>query len=317
MNASEADLATTDGVGPTIAAAIVRWFANPANREFVEKLRAAGVEFGRVEVSRLPQNLAGKAVVVTGTLEGYTRESAEAAIKDRGGKSPGSVSAKTFAVVVGSRPGCEQGHQGQRSRHPDPRPRRLRAPARHRRAAVGPSTGDGRTSDRTFAWRVTGPGLDVSAILVEVARWISDRTADPVGGTLRSGREGAARSSAEDVAERRSPRRADTEGDRAPGISARATTSASPVRERATVMVDGELFVEVENLETSVSALGRSRRRAAIDPPIATVTRCATCSGHPSGSRRSQLAADVLSPALGPRPHGREQAAQRTATSRS
>ena len=108
MHASEADLATTDGVGPTIAAAIVRWFAVPANRAFVEKLRVAGVEFGRVEVSRLPQNLVGKAVVVTGTLEGYSREQAEAAIKDRGGKSPGSVSAKTFAVVVGAEPGASK-----------------------------------------------------------------------------------------------------------------------------------------------------------------------------------------------------------------
>jgi len=106
MNASEADLATTDGVGPTIAAAIVRWFAVQANQVFVEKLRAAGVEFGLVEVSRQPQILAGKTVVVTGSLEGYTRESAEIAIKDRGGKSPGSVSAKTFAVVVGSEPGA-------------------------------------------------------------------------------------------------------------------------------------------------------------------------------------------------------------------
>jgi DNA ligase (NAD+) len=101
-------LATTDGVGPTIAAAIVRWFAIPANRAFVEKLRVAGVAFGLVDVSRQPQVLAGKAVVVTGTLEGYTREGAEAAIKDRGGKSPGSVSAKTFAVVVGAEPGASK-----------------------------------------------------------------------------------------------------------------------------------------------------------------------------------------------------------------
>ena len=63
----------------------------------VEKLRSAGVDFGKVEVSRLPQVLAGKAVVVTGTLEGFSREEAEAAIKGRGGKSPGSVSKKTFA----------------------------------------------------------------------------------------------------------------------------------------------------------------------------------------------------------------------------
>jgi DNA ligase (NAD+) len=106
--AGEADLATTEGVGPTIAASIVRWFAQPANREMIEKLRAAGVEFGKVEVSRLPQVLAGKAVVVTGSLEGFSRDEAEAAIKGRGGKSPGSVSAKTYAVVVGAEPGASK-----------------------------------------------------------------------------------------------------------------------------------------------------------------------------------------------------------------
>ena len=52
--------------------------------------------------------LAGKAVVVTGTLAGFTREEAEAAIVARGGKSPGSVSAKTFALVVGDSPGASK-----------------------------------------------------------------------------------------------------------------------------------------------------------------------------------------------------------------
>ncbi len=108
MHASEADLATTDGVGAVIAASIVGWFAQSANIAFIAKLRDAGVEFGNVVVSRQAQVLAGKAVVVTGTLAGYTREEAEVAIKDRGGKSPGSVSAKTFAVVVGVDPGASK-----------------------------------------------------------------------------------------------------------------------------------------------------------------------------------------------------------------
>jgi len=108
MQAGEADLATTDGVGPVIAASIARWFAVDRNRAMVEKLRAAGVEFGNVAVSRLPQNLVGKAIVVTGSLEGFSREEAEAAIKDRGGKSPGSVSKKTSAVVVGAEPGVSK-----------------------------------------------------------------------------------------------------------------------------------------------------------------------------------------------------------------
>jgi len=108
MVATEEELASTDGVGPIIAASIVRWFSNGANRAIVEKMRAAGVDFGRVDVSALPPTLVGKAVVVTGTLEGFSREEAEAAIKDRGGKSPGSVSAKTFAVVVGAEPGASK-----------------------------------------------------------------------------------------------------------------------------------------------------------------------------------------------------------------
>lgn len=108
VTASEADLATVEGVGPVIAASIVRWFADPRHRLVVDKLRAAGVEFGNVATSVLPQVLAGKAVVVTGTLDGFSREEAEAAVKDRGGKSPGSVSKKTYAVVVGAEPGASK-----------------------------------------------------------------------------------------------------------------------------------------------------------------------------------------------------------------
>lgn len=108
LTASEADLATVDGVGAVIAASITRWYSDPAHRAFVDKLRESGVQFGNVVVSRQPQVLAGKAVVITGTLDGFTREEAEAAIKDRGGKSPASVSAKTFAVVVGADPGASK-----------------------------------------------------------------------------------------------------------------------------------------------------------------------------------------------------------------
>jgi DNA ligase (NAD+) len=108
MNASQDDLATVDGVGDVIAASITSWFDRPDSKEFIEKLRRAGVDFGNVEVSRAPQVLVGKAVVVTGTLDGFDRDGAERAIKDRGGKSPGSVSAKTFAVVVGREPGASK-----------------------------------------------------------------------------------------------------------------------------------------------------------------------------------------------------------------
>jgi DNA ligase (NAD+) len=53
-----------------------------------------------------PQNLAGMSIVVTGTLDGWSRETAEEEIKARGGKAPGSVSKKTTAVVVGEGPGA-------------------------------------------------------------------------------------------------------------------------------------------------------------------------------------------------------------------
>jgi DNA ligase (NAD+) len=106
--ASVEELSAIDGVGTVIAESISSWFAGTGNMAVIEKLRAGGVDFGRVEVSDAPQTLVGKAVVVTGTLAGYSREGAEAAIKLRGGKSPGSVSAKTFAVVIGESPGASK-----------------------------------------------------------------------------------------------------------------------------------------------------------------------------------------------------------------
>jgi DNA ligase (NAD+) len=105
MAADVEALAAADGVGPTIAASVRAWFDEPSNREVVEKLRAAGLDFGKVEAPTAPQVLAGMSIVVTGTLEGFSREDAELAITSRGGKSPGSVSKKTTAVVIGEAPG--------------------------------------------------------------------------------------------------------------------------------------------------------------------------------------------------------------------
>ena len=106
--ASNEELSAIDGLGTVIADSIVSWFSADTNMKVIEKLRTAGVDFGRVEVSDEPQTLVGKAVVVTGSLENYSREGAEEAIKKRGGKSPGSVSAKTFAVVLGESPGASK-----------------------------------------------------------------------------------------------------------------------------------------------------------------------------------------------------------------
>ena len=106
--ATEEQLSTIDGVGPSIAQSIINWCNQKQNKAIITKLKKAGVDFGNVQVSQLAQTLLGKAIVVTGSVEGFTREEAEAAIKDRGGKSPGSVSAKTYCVVVGTDPGASK-----------------------------------------------------------------------------------------------------------------------------------------------------------------------------------------------------------------
>jgi DNA ligase (NAD+) len=106
LDASEEELAAAEGVGQVIAASVREFFDNPANRAEVERLREIGVNFEGPAAPTEPQVLAGKSIVVTGTLPGYSREAAEEAIKARGGKSPGSVSKKTDYVVVGEAPGA-------------------------------------------------------------------------------------------------------------------------------------------------------------------------------------------------------------------
>ncbi len=101
-------MAAVDGVGPVIAEAVATWRSVDVHAHLLRKLRDAGINLEGPEVSTLPQVLLGKNVVVTGTLEGYTRDQAEAAVTDRGGRSPGSVSKKTFAVVVGESPGASK-----------------------------------------------------------------------------------------------------------------------------------------------------------------------------------------------------------------
>lgn len=106
MTASAEEMAAVEGVGAVIAASVQKFFALDSNRKVIERLRSAGVNFEGPGGPTLPQVLAGKSIVVTGTLERWSREAAEEAIKDRGGKAPGSVSKKTTAVVVGSEPGA-------------------------------------------------------------------------------------------------------------------------------------------------------------------------------------------------------------------
>jgi len=106
--ASAEEMAAVEGVGPVIGRAVRSWFDSDDNRTLIDKLRKAGVNLEGPERPDVDPVLAGMAIVVTGTVEGFTREEAEAAIKDRGGRSPGSVSKKTSAVVVGVEPGASK-----------------------------------------------------------------------------------------------------------------------------------------------------------------------------------------------------------------
>ena len=112
-------LSAVDGVGGVIAASLAEFLAAETNASVVGRLRAAGVSTeepgaaaatgdGGGAADALSQTLDGKTVVVTGAVPGYTREGAEEAIMARGGKSPGSVSKKTYVLVIGDAPGASK-----------------------------------------------------------------------------------------------------------------------------------------------------------------------------------------------------------------
>ncbi|MET9152586.1 NAD-dependent DNA ligase LigA [Streptomyces griseoflavus] len=107
--ATEEELAGTEGVGPTIAASLKQWFAEDWHREIIRKWKAAGVrmEDERAGEDEGPRPLQGLTVVVTGTLEDFTRDGAKEALQNQGAKVTGSVSKKTSFVVVGDNPGSK------------------------------------------------------------------------------------------------------------------------------------------------------------------------------------------------------------------
>jgi DNA ligase (NAD+) len=105
--APEEELAATEGVGPTIAVSIREWFTVDWHREIVDKWRAAGVRLEEEGGDDGPRPLEGLTVVVTGSLDRYSRDEATAAIQERGGKAAGSVSKKTDFLVAGDSPGSK------------------------------------------------------------------------------------------------------------------------------------------------------------------------------------------------------------------
>jgi DNA ligase (NAD+) len=106
--ASEEELAGVDGVGPTIAAALKEWFAEDWHVDIIDRWAAAGVRMKDERDESTPRTLEGLTVVVTGTLEGFSRDEAKEAILVRGGKAAGSVSKKTSYLVAGDSAGTKR-----------------------------------------------------------------------------------------------------------------------------------------------------------------------------------------------------------------
>ncbi len=101
------EISAVDGVGPTIGTAVVDWFAVDWHRDIVARWRAAGVTLAESGGDEGPRLLEGITVVVTGSLESFSRDEATEAVQSLGGRVTGSVSKKTDFMVVGENPGSK------------------------------------------------------------------------------------------------------------------------------------------------------------------------------------------------------------------
>ncbi|HEX2521874.1 MAG TPA: helix-hairpin-helix domain-containing protein, partial [Terriglobia bacterium] len=107
MNASQAELESVFEVGPVVAESIFRFFVQPANRQVVAKLKAAGVNMTAKGAAMKSSHLQGKQFVLTGKLPGLSREQAAALIEQHGGRVTASVSKKTDFVLAGEDAGSK------------------------------------------------------------------------------------------------------------------------------------------------------------------------------------------------------------------
>ena len=106
LSAAQQDILEVEGIGPERAEAIAEWFSDEANRALVEELRSLGLRFEiGDELKPVEGPLTGNTFVITGTLEGFTRDEAAAALEAKGAKVVNSVSGKTTGLVVGEEPG--------------------------------------------------------------------------------------------------------------------------------------------------------------------------------------------------------------------
>ena len=107
--ASQEDITEVEGLGPERAEKIVEWFAEEDNMRLVAELRELGLRFESGAEDRPPEGpLTGQTYVITGTLEGWSRDEAQAELEARGAKVTGSVSKKTTGLIVGEEPGASK-----------------------------------------------------------------------------------------------------------------------------------------------------------------------------------------------------------------
>jgi DNA ligase (NAD+) len=106
-SASEADILSVHGIGETTAHAVVTYFQNPTTRRLIEKLRARAVEFEEPRSRATSGALAGKTVVITGTLPSHSRQQATELVESNGGRVAGSVSKNTDLLVAGESAGSK------------------------------------------------------------------------------------------------------------------------------------------------------------------------------------------------------------------
>ncbi len=106
ISADQEQLAEIDQIGPIMAKSIYEYFHDPKNISVIDQFLSAGVKLRR-PAKRRSDKMAGKTIIITGTLENFTRQQAEQAVKQAGGKTSSSVSKKTDFVLAGENPGSK------------------------------------------------------------------------------------------------------------------------------------------------------------------------------------------------------------------
>ena len=107
MNATQEELTEVEGVGDVIAKSVIGYFQNPVNKEIVERLRTYGLQMSisQDESENSSDKLSGLSIVISGVFQKHSRDEYKDMIERNGGKSVGSISAKTSFVLAGENMG--------------------------------------------------------------------------------------------------------------------------------------------------------------------------------------------------------------------